>query len=57
MPNIWTHLLFCEELITTLENPAHYTEFQAHTNIGAQGPDPFFITVFGHGSRMIQSIK
>lgn len=43
MPNIWTHILFCEEVLEGLENSAQFTnEWKNYLNLGAQGPDPFF---------------
>ncbi|WP_226038000.1 zinc dependent phospholipase C family protein [Aquibacillus saliphilus] len=42
MPNIWTHILFCEELLDTIDAPASYKQQEAYLNLGAQGPDPFF---------------
>jgi len=42
MPNIWTHILFCEELIDSLETPNDFSDVEAYLNFGAQGPDPFF---------------
>ena len=42
MPNIWTHILFCEELIQSLDPPEDFSDTQKHLNLGAQGPDPFF---------------
>ncbi|KGX86142.1 zinc dependent phospholipase C family protein [Pontibacillus marinus] len=42
MPNIWTHILFCEELIDSLEIPQDFSDVKKYLNLGAQGPDPFF---------------
>lgn len=42
MPNIWTHILFCEELIDSLKKTAEFSDVKAYLNLGAQGPDPFF---------------
>ncbi|QDP39699.1 zinc dependent phospholipase C family protein [Radiobacillus deserti] len=41
MPNIWTHMLFCDELLETIKEPA-CVEYETYLNLGAQGPDPFF---------------
>ncbi|MYL32390.1 hypothetical protein GLW08_06415 [Pontibacillus yanchengensis] len=42
MPNIWTHILFCEDLIDSIETSEEWTAAQPYLNLGAQGPDPFF---------------
>ncbi|WP_164669609.1 zinc dependent phospholipase C family protein [Virgibacillus doumboii] len=42
MPYIWTHMLFCEDVVDTVKNPYSLTEHEAYMNLGAQGPDPFF---------------
>ncbi|MFD1037641.1 zinc dependent phospholipase C family protein [Virgibacillus byunsanensis] len=42
MPNIWTHMLFCEDVVDTIENPNPFTQLETYMNLGAQGPDPFF---------------
>lgn len=42
MPNIWTHMLFCEDLIDTIGNPNSFSKHEALMKLGAQGPDPFF---------------
>ncbi|UFU00460.1 zinc dependent phospholipase C family protein [Radiobacillus kanasensis] len=41
MPNIWTHILFCDELLETINEPS-CGEHETYLNLGAQGPDPFF---------------
>lgn len=42
MPNIWTHMLFCEDIIDAVEAPNRYTRYEPYMKLGAQGPDPFF---------------
>jgi hypothetical protein len=42
MPNIWTHIMFCEEIIDLLDESDRFQDEQAYLNLGAQGPDPFF---------------
>ncbi|SFD99716.1 Zinc dependent phospholipase C [Lentibacillus persicus] len=42
MPNIWTHILFCENVMDSIENPNSYIQQDAYMKLGAQGPDPFF---------------
>ncbi|MRG86901.1 zinc dependent phospholipase C family protein [Salinibacillus xinjiangensis] len=42
MPNIWTHIMFSEEIMDTLNDSIHFQEAQRYINLGAQGPDPFF---------------
>ncbi|RYG72871.1 hypothetical protein EU245_08675 [Lentibacillus lipolyticus] len=42
MPNIWTHILFCEESADLLERPDAFLQHETAMKLGAQGPDPFF---------------
>ncbi|SFA81081.1 Zinc dependent phospholipase C [Lentibacillus halodurans] len=42
MPNIWTHILFCENVMDAIENPHSFLHDEAYMKLGAQGPDPFF---------------
>ncbi|MFZ3577332.1 zinc dependent phospholipase C family protein [Virgibacillus sp. DJP39] len=42
MPNIWTHMLFCEDVVDTIDNPTPFFQHEAYMKLGAQGPDPFF---------------
>ncbi|SES98099.1 Zinc dependent phospholipase C [Salinibacillus kushneri] len=42
MPNIWTHIMFCEDVMVSLNDPVHLQDAQGFLNLGAQGPDPFF---------------
>src|SRR5699024_7932747 len=42
MPNIWTHMLFCEDIIDSMEYRNQYTQYETYMKLGAQGPDPFF---------------
>ncbi|GAA0490584.1 zinc dependent phospholipase C family protein [Salinibacillus aidingensis] len=42
MPNIWTHIMFCEDIMVSLNDPVHLQDVQGYMNLGAQGPDPFF---------------
>ncbi|TFJ93506.1 zinc dependent phospholipase C family protein [Lentibacillus salicampi] len=42
MPNIWTHMLFCENVADSIGNPNSFLHNEAYMKLGAQGPDPFF---------------
>ncbi|ALX48723.1 zinc dependent phospholipase C family protein [Lentibacillus amyloliquefaciens] len=42
MPNIWTHILFCENVMDSVKDPNSYLQQEAYMKLGAQGPDPFF---------------
>ncbi|WP_026905644.1 zinc dependent phospholipase C family protein [Paucisalibacillus globulus] len=42
MPNIWTHMLFCEDVIDAIGSPKSIPRQSYILNLGAQGPDPFF---------------
>ncbi|HEY4600064.1 MAG TPA: zinc dependent phospholipase C family protein [Cerasibacillus sp.] len=43
MPNIWTHILFCEDVVDTINNTRQvYFTSERVMKLGAQGPDPFF---------------
>ncbi|WP_249870191.1 zinc dependent phospholipase C family protein [Oceanobacillus saliphilus] len=42
MPNIWTHILFCEDVIDTVKQPYPFSQYEPYMKLGAQGPDPFF---------------
>lgn len=43
MPNIWTHILFCEEVVDTVGNVHPFSQqIENYMRLGAQGPDPFF---------------
>ncbi|MFD1849983.1 zinc dependent phospholipase C family protein [Oceanobacillus bengalensis] len=42
MPNIWTHILFCEEVVDTVNQTLLSAKNEAYLKLGAQGPDPFF---------------
>ncbi|HLS10091.1 zinc dependent phospholipase C family protein [Lentibacillus sp.] len=42
MPNIWTHILFCENVLDSIENPNLFLHNDAYMKLGAQGPDPLF---------------
>lgn len=46
MPNIWTHMLFCEEAADKMERPDAFLQHEAAMKLGAQGPDPFFYYSF-----------
>ncbi|WP_010529846.1 zinc dependent phospholipase C family protein [Lentibacillus jeotgali] len=46
MPNIWTHMLFCENVMDSIENPNSFLHYEAFMKLGAQGPDPFFFHNF-----------
>lgn len=42
MPNIWTHMLFCEDVVDTIGISMSKPKHSYILNLGAQGPDPFF---------------
>ncbi|MFC7320157.1 zinc dependent phospholipase C family protein [Halobacillus campisalis] len=42
MPNIWTHILFAEDLCMKLEREDLLATSERSLYLGAQGPDPFF---------------
>ncbi|MFA1819193.1 zinc dependent phospholipase C family protein [Virgibacillus oceani] len=42
MPNIWTHILFCEEVSDAVKKPYPFSQTESYMKLGAQGPDPFF---------------
>ncbi|MFD2924378.1 zinc dependent phospholipase C family protein [Halobacillus naozhouensis] len=42
MPNIWTHILFTEDVCDRLERQDIINTSSRFLNLGAQGPDPFF---------------
>jgi hypothetical protein len=42
MPNIWTHILFCEEVSDAVKKPYPFSRTESYMKLGAQGPDPFF---------------
>ncbi|SES69145.1 Zinc dependent phospholipase C [Oceanobacillus limi] len=42
MPNIWTHMLFCEDVVDSIGKPNPFPANEKFMNLGAQGPDPFF---------------
>ncbi|WP_047982522.1 zinc dependent phospholipase C family protein [Ornithinibacillus contaminans] len=42
MPNIWTHMLFCEDVVDAIGHPESIPKHSYILNLGAQGPDPFF---------------
>ncbi|MEQ6378549.1 zinc dependent phospholipase C family protein [Bacillaceae bacterium S4-13-58] len=42
MPNIWTHIMFCEDVMDSVRYPYQSEINQGYMNLGAQGPDPFF---------------
>jgi hypothetical protein len=42
MPNIWTHILFCEEVSDAIKQPYPFSQTESYMKLGAQGPDPFF---------------
>lgn len=42
MPNIWTHMLFCEDIVDAIGSPKSIPKHSYILNLGAQGPDPFF---------------
>lgn len=42
MPNIWTHILFCQDVIREIPDANTFEEELNYLNLGAQGPDPFF---------------
>ena len=42
MPNTWTHILFCEDVIDSVKQPYPFSQYEPYMKLGAQGPDPFF---------------
>ncbi|WP_085992810.1 zinc dependent phospholipase C family protein [Oceanobacillus senegalensis] len=46
MPNVWTHILFCEEVVDAVNQPFLTTENESFLKLGAQGPDPFYYINF-----------
>ncbi|MEC5423715.1 zinc dependent phospholipase C family protein [Virgibacillus sp. C22-A2] len=42
MPNIWTHILFCEDVVDAVKKPYPFSQYETFMKLGAQGPDPFF---------------
>lgn len=42
MPNIWTHILFSEDILDTVTGPHPFSRNEAFIKLGAQGPDLFF---------------
>ncbi|MGM8366301.1 zinc dependent phospholipase C family protein [Virgibacillus sp. W0181] len=43
MPNIWTHIQFCEDVIDLIPYTQQlFADHEAYLKLGAQGPDPFF---------------
>lgn len=46
MPNIWTHILFCEDAVDAVKKPYPFSQHEAYMKLGAQGPDPFFYVNF-----------
>ncbi len=43
MPNIWTHILFCEEVVDAIGSKIRpFSQHENYMRLGAQGPDPFF---------------
>ncbi len=42
MPNIWTHILFCESVVDAVGKNHSFSQYENYMRLGAQGPDPFF---------------
>ncbi|MCD5324933.1 MULTISPECIES: zinc dependent phospholipase C family protein [Pontibacillus] len=42
MPNIWTHILFAEDIMDGIKAQGEFQTTGNYVNLGAQGPDPFF---------------
>lgn len=42
MPNIWTHILFCEDVVDAVPKLDLFSQHENYMKLGAQGPDPFF---------------
>ncbi|MGP4065938.1 zinc dependent phospholipase C family protein [Oceanobacillus sp. M65] len=42
MPNSWTHILFCEQVVDAIKEPQTFLTHKEYMKLGAQGPDPFF---------------
>ncbi|HLR66564.1 zinc dependent phospholipase C family protein [Virgibacillus alimentarius] len=41
MPKIWTHILFCEDILDTIIGPHPFSQNETFIKLGAQGPDLF----------------
>src|SRR5699024_8392764 len=42
MPNIWTHILFCEDVIDAVPALHSFSNYERYMKLVVQGPDPFF---------------
>lgn len=42
VPNIWTHIMFCEEMADAVTKTHQFPSYEPMMKLGAQGPDPFF---------------
>src|SRR5690625_3105085 len=42
MPTIWSHILFCDDMVNAMHTQPHYITETSFLNLGSQGPDPFF---------------
>ncbi|WP_181349263.1 zinc dependent phospholipase C family protein [Thalassobacillus sp. CUG 92003] len=42
MPNVWTHILLCEDVMEGVGATPSYQHETPYFNLGSQGPDPFF---------------
>jgi len=42
MPNIWTHILFSQDVMKQLNQEISDQKLKNYLHLGAQGPDPFF---------------
>ncbi|MGM8215945.1 zinc dependent phospholipase C family protein [Bacillaceae bacterium W0354] len=42
MPNVWTHILFSQDVMEKVESVKIEPTFQNYLHLGAQGPDPLF---------------
>ncbi|WP_121604851.1 zinc dependent phospholipase C family protein [Virgibacillus sp. Bac332] len=51
MPNIWTHILFCEDVADAVTQTYLFSNYEAYMKLGAQGPDPFFYYNFWPGMK------
>jgi hypothetical protein len=60
MPGIWTHILFCEEVLDRVTGPLPFTHHETFMKLGAQGPNLFHFYHFplrSRGEKTEQAIK
>jgi len=51
MPNVWTHICFCESVVDTLRNPDPFAKQETLMSLGAQGSTPLYFNFW----RLIQN--